>query len=82
MFGPKPVLVWKGDTIISVEQFACTVAIYTAGQGPRGYYPMKIIGLLIGNFQKHPYKVTESHFVGMASDSFTPLRGTNSELTN
>ena len=24
----------------------------------------------------------ESHFVGVASNSFTPLRGTNSEITN
>ena len=37
--------------------------------------------MTVGKFRKHPYKIPESHFVGVASKSFIPLRGTNSEIT-
>ena len=43
---------------------------------------MKMTGVLVGNFRKHHLKVPETLFVGVASNVFTPLRGTNSEITN
>ena len=40
---------------------------------------MEMTGVLVWNFRKHPWKVPESHLVGVTSNSFTPLTGTNSE---
>ena len=45
-------------------------------RGVGGYSPIKMTGVLVVNFRKHPQQVPHSHFVGVA----TPLRGTNSEI--
>ena len=58
-------------------------SVISAAYHPGGYSPMKMTAVLVGIFQKNkPSKVPESHFMGVASNLFTPLRGTNSEITN
>ena len=39
---------------------------------PRGDSPIKMMGVLIGNFEKNPYEVPESRLVGVAQIYFQP----------
>ena len=50
--------------------------------GRRGFSPVKKTEVLVENFENTPKKVAESHFVSVASNSFTPRRGSNSEIRN
>ena len=56
--------------------------LYSASRGGGGVPRLKMTEVLVENFRKHPEMVPESHFVGVASNSFTPLTGTNSEIKN
>ena len=49
---------------------------------PWGVLPITMTGVLIGNFRKHPLKVPNSHFVDVASNSFTPLSGSKFQFWN
>ena len=48
----------------------------------RGVLPCEIDGGARRKFSKTPLKVPESHFMDVASNLITPLRGTNSETIN
>ena len=48
------------------------------GADTREDNPIKVTGVLVGNFRGHPEKVPESCFMGVSQIQFKPLKGTTS----